>query len=95
VWFGEPLPEDVIAAVDAWVHSPESIDLILVVGTSAAVYPAALYIDVARDKGARVAVINMDPDHMPRNGLKPGDWFFQGDASAILPEILKDVVGEV
>ena len=95
VWFGEPLPEETIHAVDSWVNQPDKIDLILVVGTSAAVYPAAMYVDVARDKGAKVAVVNMDKSHMPRSGLTEGDWFFEGDASAILPEILKEVVGDV
>ncbi|KAL1954193.1 hypothetical protein VTO42DRAFT_1549 [Malbranchea cinnamomea] len=95
VWFGEALPEDVLETVDKWIEQPETIDLILVVGTSAAVFPAALYIDTARGKGAKVAVINMDKSHMPRSGLKPGDWFFEGDASAILPEILKPAIGEI
>lgn len=94
VWFGEPLPEDTIEFVDKW--SKESkVDLVIVVGTSAKVFPAASYIDVGRDNGARVAVVNMDPGHLPRGGLKDGDWFFQGDASVILPEILKGVIGEI
>lgn len=95
VWFGEPLPEDAIQAVDTWMDAPDKIDLILVVGTSAAVYPAARYVDVARDKGAKIAVVNMDRDHMPRSGMKEGDWFFEGDASAILPEMLREVIGEI
>ena len=28
-------------------------------------------------------------------GLKTGDWFFQGDAGEIVPEILKSVIGEI
>ena len=64
----------------------------LVIGTSSVVYPAAGYTEDARQKGARVAVINMDPNDA--KGLQKGDWFFQGDAAEIVPELLKGVIGE-
>ncbi|OJD19537.1 hypothetical protein AJ78_00508 [Emergomyces pasteurianus Ep9510] len=95
VWFGESLPSKTIDAVDEWIEDADRIDLILVIGTTAQVYPAAGYVEIARDKGARVAVVNMDIDDQPPGGMLPGDWFFQGDASVIVPELLKDVVGEV
>ena len=94
VWFGETLPKDVINSVDDFISGPRKIDLIMVIGTSAAVYPAAGYVDSARAKGARVAVINMDANDVPASGLEDGDWFFQGDASKIVPELLKGVIGE-
>ncbi|KAL1970042.1 hypothetical protein VTN77DRAFT_6447 [Rasamsonia byssochlamydoides] len=95
VWFGEPLPVRTIEAVDRWIRESPRIDLMLVIGTSAKVWPAAGYVDKARAKGARVAVVNMDPNDIPGDGLEPGDWFFQGDAGVIVPEILKSVIGEV
>jgi NAD-dependent deacetylase sirtuin 5 len=95
VWFGEQLPRDVINDVEAFVSAPEKIDLIMVIGTSAKVYPAAGYVNSARAKGARVAVINMDPNDVPAQGLYADDWFFQGDAAQIVPELLKSVIGEV
>lgn len=64
------------------------------IGTSAQVYPAAGYVDIARAKGARVAVVNMDRNDYPTSGLMDGDWFFAGDAAEIVPEILKSVIGE-
>lgn len=90
VWFGEMLPETTINAIEEFIEKSEKIDLILVIGTSAKVYPAAAYIDKARAKGARVAVVNMDRADTPggRNGLAKGDWFFEGDASVIVPQIL-------
>lgn len=93
VWFGEVLPEKTINAIDEFIQSCQKIDLILVIGTSSRVYPAAGYVDKARAKGARVAVINMDRADTPggRNGLSSKDWFFEGDAGAIVPEILKSV----
>jgi NAD-dependent deacetylase sirtuin 5 len=95
VWFGEQLPRDVLDSVDDFMGKPEKIDLILVIGTSAKVYPAAGYVDLARAKGARVAIINMDKNDMPAGGLYKQDWFFQGDAAQIVPELLKSVIGEV
>ncbi|KAL9087516.1 MAG: hypothetical protein Q9165_006627 [Trypethelium subeluteriae] len=94
VWFGEALPADVISAVDDFIQSSRKIDLIMVIGTSASVYPAASYVDTARAKGARVAVVNMDRNDEPASGMMEGDWFFAGDAAQIVPEILKSVIGE-
>ncbi|CAI6313067.1 unnamed protein product [Periconia digitata] len=95
VWFGEALPKQVIGDITSWMADSEKIDLIMVIGTSAKVYPAAAYVDSARAKGARVAVVNMDRNDEPASGMRDGDWFFQGDAAQILPEILKSVIGEV
>lgn len=86
-----------LTAVDTWIEAAPQIDLMLVIGTSSRVWPAAGYVDTAREKGARVAVINMDPQDIPgrAGGLDPGDWFFQGDAGVIVPEILKSVIGDI
>jgi NAD-dependent deacetylase sirtuin 5 len=92
---GSARPSDVLNSVDEFVKKPEKIDLILVIGTSAKVYPAASYVDLAREKGARVAIINMDKNDIPAGGLYKQDWFFQGDAAQIVPELLKSVIGEV
>lgn len=97
IWFGEPLPTDTIDYVDKWIEA-EPVDLMLVIGTSSRVYPAAGYVDLAREHGARVAVINLDPNDVSgrrSKGLAKGDWFFEGDASVILPEILKPVIGDI
>ncbi|KAJ5506391.1 Sirtuin family [Penicillium expansum] len=93
VWFGEPLPEKTLNAVDKWIAAGP-IDLCLVIGTSARIWPAAGYVHEARSQGARVAVCNMDPKDTPGE-LHDGDWFFQGDAGVIVPEILKSVIGEI
>ena len=93
VWFGEALPEKTIDDVDKWI-AKASVDLCLVIGTSSKVYPAAGYVDEARNQGARVAVCNMDPNDVPSRSHK-ADWFFTGDAGVIVPEILKSVIGEI
>lgn len=92
VWFGERLPFTVLDAVDRYLAQDEGIDLIMVIGTSAKVYPAAGYVDAARRRGAKVAVINMDRKDVPAGGWEEGDWFFQGDAAVIVPELLKPVI---
>ncbi|KAI9759592.1 MAG: hypothetical protein M4579_002258 [Chaenotheca gracillima] len=97
VWFGEALPKKAMSSIDEWVAAADKIDLILVIGTSSKVYPAAGYVDTARSKGARVAVINMDRSDIPggSGGMRRRDWFFEGDAGKIVPEILKDVIGDI
>ena len=95
VWFSEMLPKDTLDEVDAYIRDPHRIDLMMVIGTSAQVYPAAGYVDQAKAKGARIAVINMDRDDTPGGRLRRGDWFFQGDASAILPALFREEIGEV
>ncbi|KAL9619744.1 MAG: hypothetical protein Q9160_005675 [Pyrenula sp. 1 TL-2023] len=95
VWFGESLPFRTLEAIDKWMDEPDKIDLILVIGTSSKVYPAAGYTDLARAKGARVAVVNMDRQDIGAGGLSEGDWFFHGDAGEVVPEILKSIVGEI
>lgn len=95
VWFGEMLPTGVLNDIEEWMSDSAKIDLIMVIGTSAKVYPAAGYVDSARAKGARVAVVNMDRNDAPARGLYKGDWFFEGDAAKIVPEILKSVIGEI
>ena len=92
VWFGESLPEDTMSRVEGWVHAPDKIDLMLVIGTSAKVYPAAGYIAQAQNKGARVAVINTENPGGPHL-LRKDDWFFEGDAGVILPQILLGETG--
>ncbi|KAL8664844.1 MAG: hypothetical protein Q9202_002706 [Teloschistes flavicans] len=95
VWFGEPLPVNTMNAVDEFVEDEESkIDLMLVIGTSAKVFPAAAYAERARHRGARIAVINMDKQD-GKKCLAKGDWFFHGDAAVILPDILFPVIGDV
>lgn len=93
VWFGEALPKVTLKAVDDWIEACDTIDLMLVIGTTAEVYPAAGYIEEARRKGALVAVINYDSSHLGASGnLTDDDWMFEGNAAAILPVLLRDVL---
>ena len=95
VWFGERLPSEVLDTVDNYIDRPEKIDMIMVIGTSAKVWPAAGYAEEARNKGARVCVVNMDENDQPPGGWNEGDWFFTGDAATIVPKLLEPVIGRV
>jgi hypothetical protein len=93
VWFDEALPKDTLTDIDEWTGKGP-IDLCLVIGTTASVYPAASYVQVARKKGAKVAVVNVDSKELGSAGsFREGDFLFEGNAARILPEILKPVVG--
>jgi len=73
----------------------KGIDLLIVIGTSAQVYPAAGYIASARVKGARVAVVNTERPDQEASRLEEGDWFFQGDAAVIVPKMLEPITGRI
>ncbi|ETS81133.1 hypothetical protein PFICI_06135 [Pestalotiopsis fici W106-1] len=91
VWFGEALPADLMAEVDAMFHNAEPIDLCLVIGTSGSVWPAAGYADLARKKGARIATVNIDISDI--KNVRPGvDWVFAGDAAAIVPRLFEPLI---
>ena len=94
VLFCEKLYQSTVEKIDSWFDHG-SVDLMLVVGTSLNVYPAAGYVDRAIEKGARVAVIDIEPPEMVEDELRFGadHWYFQGDAAKVLPEILKPVIG--
>jgi len=95
VWFGESLPSKTLRRVDDWMSDKKGIDLLIVIGTSAQVFPAAGYIASARAKGARVAVVNTERPDQEASRLEDGDWFFQGDAAVIVPRMLESVTGSV
>jgi NAD-dependent deacetylase len=59
VWFGEALPGEVLE--QALTAAAAACDLMLVVGTSGEVHPAASLPVIARDHGA--SVIDVNPEH--------------------------------
>jgi NAD-dependent deacetylase len=80
VWFGESLP------VDSWedsVEACEQCDVMLIVGTSAAVYPAASLPHIANKNGATVVQVN--PMVTSFNAI--ATYNFHGKAGEILPQL--------
>ena len=78
VWFGESLPSGVLEA--AWAAA-ESCRLMLVIGTSAVVQPAASLPLVALRNGARLIEIN--PDETPLSAF--AHEVLRGPAAEVLP----------
>jgi NAD-dependent deacetylase len=81
VWFGENLPELALRSAEA---AAQACDLILVVGTSGAVYPAAGLAFTAHQAGARVVVVNPEPSELDR----VADVVLRGTAATLLPALL-------
>lgn len=84
VWFGEQLPITEIEV--AWSASQTS-DIMLVVGTSGIVYPAAALPTLAKESNA--IVIDVNPERDALSGL--ADIFLQGPSGEILPSILDEM----
>lgn len=89
VWFGETLPLRAVQSADDFVESGE-VDLILVIGTSGTVWPAAGYIDRVSNLGGRVAVFNTE---IPEGYSPETCWTFEGDAAQTLPKALEPLIG--
>lgn len=79
VMFGEMLPEK------AWLYAERaamSCSLMLVVGSSLTVYPAAGLVEVAQQMGASTVIINRDPTDYDR------------DATLVIREPIGEVLGQ-
>lgn len=81
VWFGERLPEEIH---ERSLQAVESCDLLLVIGTSAVVQPAASWALTALSRGARVVEINPEPT--PLSPLVT--HHVPGKAGELLPQLL-------
>jgi NAD-dependent deacetylase len=83
VWFEEMLPPDALAAAEAMARR---CDLMLVVGTSAEVYPAAALPSIAKASGAIVIEINPNA-----TALSPtADYALRGPAGRVLPALVQE-----
>lgn len=80
VWFGEMLP---LAVLEAAQQAAAGCDLMLVVGTSGVVYPAA---GLARATGGRVIVVNPQPSDLD----DAAHALVRDTAACFLPLILDD-----
>ena len=80
--FGQAMPHDVVTAA---VVAAEACDLLLAVGSSLVVEPAASIPRVARQAGARLIIVNRDPT--PLDGI--ADAVVRGEIGAVLPELVR------
>ena len=80
VWFGEYLPPGVM---DAATEATQRCEVLVVVGTSAVVYPAAGLVEIAASGGAKVIEVNPDASakaHLAEVNLR-------GPAGELLPNV--------
>lgn len=78
VWFGEALPAEPLRRVDELVKTR---DVLVIVGTSLTVYPAAGFAEIAKRYHTRIIEMNIEPT--PLTPL--ADVVIQGPAGLILP----------
>lgn len=81
VWFGEPLPRKAWSAAE---RAAAECDLMLVIGTSAQVYPAASLVTLALQGKARVVEINLEETPMSSSA----HLSLRGMAGDILPQLI-------
>ena len=81
VWFGESLPED---AFEAALSAVRRAEVLLVVGTSGIVQPAASLVEVGRSRGAFVIEVNPEASPGGRNRIA-----LAGPAGTILPALVQ------
>jgi NAD-dependent deacetylase len=86
VWFGEALP---LAAFEAAERAVKACDVLLVVGTSGAVHPAAGLALQARRAGAHVVIVNPHPSELDAVAHRR----LRGTAAGLLPRLLGPVDG--
>ncbi|MEM9372811.1 MAG: NAD-dependent deacylase [Planctomycetota bacterium] len=84
VWFGEALPDRALALTGAAL---ERCDLFLSIGTSATVQPAASFMQIAKQRGARTVEINRDTT--PISDVV--DIALVGASGEVLPALLNRV----
>jgi NAD-dependent deacetylase len=81
VWFGEELPEPALEAAE---RAASACALLLVVGTSGAVWPAAGLAGRARRAGARVVILNPHASEIDAEA----HVVLRGTAAQVLPKLL-------
>ncbi|MDF1537872.1 MAG: NAD-dependent deacylase [Candidatus Thorarchaeota archaeon] len=80
ILFNEPLPQD---AMEKAISLCKNTDLMLVIGTSLSVYPAAFLPQLAKNSGAKIILINLEGT----NRDDVADIVLRGSASDLVPKI--------
>ncbi len=84
VWFGEPLDGEVLERA---FRLAERADVVIVIGTSGVVYPAAYIPFLVKENGGTVVEVNVE-----RSGITEiADYFIKGRAGEILPAMVEAV----
>jgi NAD-dependent deacetylase len=87
VFFGEAIPEE--AGISAY-GAAQACEIMLVIGTSAVVAPASHLPVIAKQSGAKIIEINMEPSALG----SMSDLVLLGEASEIIPKIVQYIKNE-
>jgi NAD-dependent deacetylase len=83
VWFGERLDPAHLSAIERFIVSAGARLVLVAIGTSGVVYPAAGLVDAARKVGGRTWLVNAEPaDNAARF-----EHFVQGRSAELLPTL--------
>jgi NAD-dependent deacetylase len=85
VLFGEQLPYFVVQEAKALIARS---DLVLVIGSSLEVTPAAVFPVQALNAGARLIIINRDPTYLDDRA----DVVFRQDVAEVVPALVQEVM---
>jgi len=83
ILFGEPLPENAMAEA---IELCRNTDLMLVIGTSLTIYPAAFLPQIAKNAGAKIILVNLEG--INRDAV--ADIVLKGRATDVIPKIIGD-----
>ncbi|MCX8021858.1 MAG: NAD-dependent deacylase [Syntrophorhabdaceae bacterium] len=86
VFFGEGIPMEAMLRANV---EAERCKVMLIIGTSGVVYPAANIPYIAKSKGAKIVEINIEETPFTSSIT---DYFLKGNASSILPIITDSLV---
>ncbi|HEX9680647.1 MAG TPA: NAD-dependent deacylase [Anaerolineales bacterium] len=85
VLFGEALPRDAVALAESLLAEA---DLVLIVGSSLEVFPAAGLPLAALEAGARLIILNQEATYLDERA----EVVLRGDAACLLPEMTAEVL---
>lgn len=83
IFFGEGIPQE---AYYASIDAAENCDAFIIIGTSGQVSPANMIPGIAKQHGAKIIEINMEPSAYSQ---RISDLFIQGKSGEVLPKIDK------
>ncbi len=86
IFFGEAIPEEA-RANSFW--EAQIADVFLVIGTTGEIMPACQVPYMAKDNGAKIIEINVEPSNFTYSIT---DIFLQGKAGEIMPLLLKEIL---
>ena len=88
VFFGEALPQATLAEA---IHRSQNCDLLIVVGSTLIVYPAAYMPMYAKEAGAKIAIVNLGETPLDRHATV----VIRGKAGELMSKIIEKVRNKI